>query len=293
MNDGAITIAALRRDIARDLAAVTRTPTLDARLLVALALGAAPGDVILHDEEIVSAPVAARARALARRRAAGEPVARIAGEKEFYGLPFKLGPATLVPRADSETIVDAALAAVDAGRGRDAPLAVLDLGTGSGALLLALLDQLPAATGVGIDIAPDAIAVAADNAKRLGIAARARFAASDWFARVEDRFDIIVANPPYIESAAIAALAIDVKGHDPHIALDGGADGLAAFRSIIAGLDRALTPNGVAFVEMGAGQAEALTRLAAAARFAATFHRDLAGIERVAELRRRPEKGVG
>jgi release factor glutamine methyltransferase len=291
VSEGPETIAALRRAIARDLADATRTPALDARLLVALALGVAPNDVILRDEERAPAEVAARARALARRRADGEPVARIAGEKEFYGLTFRLGPATLVPRPDSETLVDAALAFVD-GRdgagGRDAALRLLDLGTGSGALLLALLHHLPRATGLGIDVAPDAVTVARDNATRLGLAGRAAIAVGDWLAGIAGPFDLVVSNPPYIESGAIAALAVDVKAHDPHVALDGGADGLAAIRPIIAGLDRVLAPDGAAFIEIGAGQAEAVAAIAGPKRFAARFHRDLAGIERVAEITRKP-----
>lgn len=282
-----MTVAALRREIAQALAAASRTPALDARLIVAMAMQAPPNDVILRDEEAVADAVAATARAFARRRAGGEPIARLAGEKEFFGLTFHLGADTLVPRPDTETVVDAALDFVDAQKGRDAPLAVLDLGTGSGALLLALLHHLPAASGVGIDIAPGALATANDNAARLGLAARARFQLGDWLSGIASRFDVVVANPPYIETAAIALLPVDVRGHDPHMALDGGADGLAAIRSILSDLDRVLAPGGAAFVEIGAGQAEAVAALARAARFGVAFRRDLAGIERVAVLTRK------
>jgi release factor glutamine methyltransferase len=221
-------------------------------------------------------------RALALRRTTGEPVARLLGEKEFYGLSFALSPETLVPRPDTETLIDAVLATVD----RIAQPAILDLGTGSGAILLALLTELPNATGVGVDLSADALATAARNAERLGIARRVQFRQGDWAAGIDRRFDIVVSNPPYNASPEILDLPVEVREHDPHLALDGGLDGLDAYRVIIADLGRVLTPGGRAFLEIGAGQAEAVSDLASAAGFMCDFRRDLAGIDRVAVLNR-------
>jgi release factor glutamine methyltransferase len=210
-------------------------------------------------------------------------VARIVGRKEFYGIEVELSPDTLVPRPDTETLVDAVLAT----RRHEDAVAILDLGTGSGAILLALLAELPNATGVGVDLSEGAVAAARGNAARLGLAERAAFAVGDWAAGIDRRFDVVVANPPYIESEAIAGLPVEVRDHDPHLALDGGADGLDAVRAILPDLDRVLAENGAAFVEIGFGQGPAVARLAAENRFVSTFRRDLAGIERVAEIGRR------
>jgi release factor glutamine methyltransferase len=262
------------------------TVALDARLLVAHALDVDPARLALCDDQPVDAAAEALAAALVERRIAGEPVARIVGRSEFFGLELEIGPDTLVPRADSETVVEAALAFVDRVAGRDRPLAVLDLGTGSGALVLALLSHLPRANGVAVDIAGDALVVARNNAARLALGGRTRFVVGDWGAALAGGFDIVLANPPYVESGAIAGLQVEVALHDPHMALDGGPDGLDAHRAIFADLDRLMAPGGRTFVEIGFGQAGAVTELAEGQGFSMSFHRDLGGIVRVAELSR-------
>jgi release factor glutamine methyltransferase len=281
------TIAALRREIAGKLAATSDSAALDARMLVAHAMGITPDAVLFRDEEAVGSAVVVRAMNLAQRRVRGEPVARIVGEQEFYGLTFMVSPATLVPRPDTETVVDAVLGLMD----RDAAVAILDLGTGSGAILLALLSQLPNAVGVGIDASADALATAAANATRLGLEKRAAFAVGDWAKGLTTQFAVVVSNPPYIAHDEIATLAVDVRDYDPHMALDGGNDGLDAYRAILSDLSRVLADGGVAFLEIGFGQAGAVAEQAAENGFRATFRRDLAGIERVAILSREATVG--
>jgi release factor glutamine methyltransferase len=277
-----ITVSRLCREIAETLSAATPSALLDARMIVAHVLRCRPNDLPLRDLDEVAENDVATIRGLALRRTIGEPIARILGEKEFYGLSFLLSPETLVPRPDTETLVDAVLTSVD----RSAAPAILDLGTGSGAILLALLTELPNATGIGIDASADALATAARNAERLGIARRAQFRQWDWAAGVDRRIDIVASNPPYIASQEIGVLPIEVRGHDPHLALDGGADGLAAFRAILADLPRIMGPEGRGFVEIGFGQAADVARIAAEAGLDCHFARDLAGIERVALLSR-------
>ncbi|HVY20535.1 MAG TPA: peptide chain release factor N(5)-glutamine methyltransferase [Bauldia sp.] len=281
------TVAELRREIAAALAPSSDSAALDARLLVAHAMGIQPDAVLFRDGEAAGAGVALRAMNLADRRKRGEPVARIVGEKEFYGLTFGLSPATLVPRPDTETLVDAVLEVID----RDAPVAILDLGTGTGAILLALLSQLPNGAGVGVDVSADALATAAENAARLGLATRAAFGVGDWARGITTEFAIVVCNPPYIAHGEIASLPVDVRDYDPHIALDGGDDGLDAYRAILSDLDRVLAEDGVAFLEIGFGQGDAVAALAAENGFSTTFRRDLAGIERVAILGRETTVG--
>ena len=285
-----ITVAGVRRAVARRIGSASPTAALDARIIVAHLLGCVPGQLPLRDEEAADESLSAAADVLAARRAVGEPVARIVGEKEFHGLMFVVSPETLVPRPDTETLVDAALAVVDENWGRDAPLRILDLGTGSGAILIALLAELLHGRGTGIDMAAGALATAAENAARHGVSDRAAFVAGDWTRGLRDRFDVVVANPPYIESGAIAGLQVEVRDHDPHLALDGGADGMDAFHAILADLDRVLAEPGVAVLEVGAGQAETVAGLAAAHGFRCTFRRDLAGIDRAAVISRRTEK---
>jgi release factor glutamine methyltransferase len=259
---------------------------LDARLLVAHALGLDRTTLVLADDQAVSEEDAARAMALAERRIAGEPVARILGEKEFWSLRFRLSADTLAPRPDTETLVAAALDAISQAGRRDENLAILDLGTGTGAILLALLSELPAAFGVGVDIAEGAAATARENAVRLGFDSRAGFVVGDWAAPIGGRFDLVVANPPYIPTGEICRLPVEVRRHDPDMALDGGSDGFSGHRAVLGALDRLLAPNGLAFIEVGAGQADAVAGLAAALGFATRRHLDLAGIERVVELGR-------
>jgi release factor glutamine methyltransferase len=279
------TIGGLRRAIAAELRAAwgddpAPSPDLDAKLIIAHALGRNPGEVVFHDKHQLGAAEIDAIRALVTRRIAGEPVARLVGEKEFWGLAFTLGPETLVPRPDSETVVAALLEAVDRTGLRDRPLRLLDLGTGSGCLLIAALGELPHATGVGVDLAEGAVAVAAANAARHGLAARATFARANWTAGLTGRFDGILSNPPYIESDAIGSLAIEVRAHDPKRALDGGPDGLAPYRSLIPELPRLLAPNGVAVFEIGVGQAESVAGIAHAAGLETSVANDLSGIAR-------------
>jgi len=291
----AISAGALRRRLAARLAgAFARqqrdgTAALDARLLVAHALRIDPAALALRDDKPVDAAAEALAAALIERRIAGEPVQRIVGRSAFFGLEFEIGPDTLVPRPDSETLVEAALAFVDNTGARDRPLAILDLGTGCGVLLLALLSQLPQAQGVAVDIVPDALAVARNNAVLLGLADRTWFVVGDWGRALAGGFDVVLANPPYIESATIGGLQVEVATHDPYIALDGGADGLNAHRAILGDLGRLMAQGGRGFVEIGQGQAGAVAVLGECQGFLAAFHRDLGGIERVAEFHRAVE----
>jgi release factor glutamine methyltransferase len=224
------------------------SPGLDARLLVEGSLG------VENPDPDMALPAAALGRLedFAARRLAGEPVWRILGEREFWGLPFRLSPATLEPRPDSETIVEAALAQF-AGR-RDEELALLDLGTGTGCLLIALLSELPRARGLGIDLSGQACETAAGNAALNGVGDRAAFRQGDWVEGLSGRFDLIVSNPPYIPSAEIAALSVEVREHDPLLALDGGGDGLKPYRLFAGTLPRLIAPGGALVLEIGAGQ---------------------------------------
>lgn len=257
---------------------------LDARLITAAALGIDPSDLLRLDETVVDPAAAGRIAALAARRAAGEPVARLLGVREFWSLPFALSAETLVPRPETETLVAAALAAAGRMGGRDATLRLLDLGTGTGAILLALLSELPGATGLGTDISADALETAGRNAAALGLAGRATFRRTRWAEGVEGRFDLVLSNPPYIESGAMAALPAEVRA-DPPAALDGGPDGLDAYRAILSALPGLLAPGGRAFLEIGAGQGDAVAAIAGAASLGVLArHADLAGLERVLEI---------
>jgi release factor glutamine methyltransferase len=253
------TIADARRALARAfMAAGLERPELDARVLIGHALGLDRTALAAAADRPLSRAEQARIAALARRRINREPVARIVGIKEFWGLPFKVTPATLVPRPDTETVVEAALGLIDAAGARTRPLAVADLGTGSGALLLALLSELPNAVGIGTDISQAALLAAADNARGLCLHPRAAFVACDFGAALEGGFDLLVCNPPYVESGVIATLEPEVRDHDPRIALDGGCDGLAAYRKIGAEASRLLASGGELIVEIGAAQAPAV-----------------------------------
>lgn len=260
------------------------TPGLDARILTLDALGIDATALLTRPERPVSGEGAARLAAHAARRLAREPVARILGEREFWGLPFRLSPETLVPRPDTEAVVGAALGAV---QDRCAALRVLDLGTGSGCLLVALLHELAHATGVGLDRSEDAVGTARRNAGRNGVAPRAVFAVSDWAAPIAGRFDLVVSNPPYIETRTIAALAPEVSRHDPFLALNGGIDGLDAHRAIFAEADRLIAPAGIMVVEFGMGQEAAVAAQAEAAGLVmAGVEADLEGRPRAALMRR-------
>ena len=200
----------------------------------------------------LDADARARLEAFAMRRLAGEPVFRIIGEREFWGLPFSVSAATLEPRPDSETLVEAALDCL-AERQQDA-FSVLDLGTGTGCLLIAVLSECRAATGLGIDLSQDACETAHRNAVANGVADRAAFQQGSWTAGVDRRFDLILSNPPYIPSAEIATLDVSVRDHDPTLALDGGGDGLDPYRIFADTLPEVLAPQGTVVLEIGAGQ---------------------------------------
>lgn len=217
------------------------------------------------------------------RRTAREPLDRILGEREFWSLPFRLSAATLSPRPDSETLVEEALARLP---DRAAPWRLLDLGTGSGCLLLALLSELPAARGLGLDLASLAVETARENARRLGLADRATFREGDWGRAESGPFDLIVSNPPYIEQGHLPDLEPEVRDFDPPLALDGGPDGLAAYRALLPQARRLLAPGGLLVLELGQGQAEAVGALAQGQGFThICLRRDLSGIARALSAR--------
>ena len=263
--------------------AAIEAPRLEARRLLAHVLGTTEEALLRDPRAAVPADKAQHFATLLARRVAHEPFAYLTGRVGFWTLELEVSPATLIPRADSETLVEAALEACP---DKGAALRVLDLGTGTGALLLAVLSEFPAANGIGIDLKPAAAALAARNAARLGLAARTRFLAGDWAAAVRGPFDLVLCNPPYIESAAIPALMPEVARHEPASALDGGADGLAAYRRIIADLPRVLAPRGVAVLDLGQGQqtpVEALARDVGLTPEACSA--DLGGVPRALVLR--------
>jgi release factor glutamine methyltransferase len=284
--DGA-SIAAVRRAVARRFReAGLDTPDLDARLIVGHALGFDHAGLVRESERPLGPHAQAGIDALATRRLAGEPVARIVGVKEFWGLPFEVTPAVLVPRPDTETVVETALARLDAAGARERPLCIVDLGTGSAANLVALLHELPQAFGIGTDCSVAAIETARENARRLGVAPRAAFVVCDFGAALGGAFDLVVANPPYVASAEIATLAREVRDFDPVTALDGGADGLAAYRAILADAGRLLARGAFLVMEVGAGQSDVVSTLADAAGLTATAATpDLGGVPRVVSAR--------
>jgi len=264
----ALTVGGARRDWAQKFCACgIDSPDLDARILVGHALRLDRTALARADSRRLSGEEQNAIAALARRRLRREPVARITGMKEFWSLPLRVDAATLVPRPETETVVEAVLAAIDARGTRSRPLRIADLGTGSGAILLALLSELPNALAVGTDASVSALCVASDNAKRLGLV-RARFVACDMAAALGGTFDVVVSNPPYVASGDIAALMPEVRDFDPWGALDGGPDGLQFYRTIAAAAPRLLAPDGVVAVEMGIGQAQAVAALFAAAGLA-------------------------
>lgn len=284
-----IDAGAARRALARALtAAGIDSPDLDARLLVGHALGLDHAALVAAADRPLGEDEVGLIADIGGRRLSGEPVARILGVKEFWSLPIRVNASVLVPRPDTETVVEAALDAIDRDGPRTRPLRIADLGTGSGALLMALLTELPGAFGVGTDISREAVAVARANAGALGLAPRAAFAVCDFGAALAGGFDLVVSNPPYIVSADIATLPPDVRDHDPRIALDGGPDGLAAYRAIAADAQRLLAPQGHLVVELGAGAAMAVS-LAFAAEglvIAGPPRCDLAGVARTLHVKR-------
>ena len=248
---------------ARELAAAgVEGARRDGRILLAQALGTTPDQVFAYPERPLTVAQWTDFAALAARRQAREPVSRIRGRREFWSLEFKISAATLDPRPESETLVEAVLARIE---NRSEDLAILDLGTGSGCLLLALLRELPRASGLGVDIDPAALAVARDNARSLGLGERAAFRRSDWGRELTGMWPVIVGNPPYIVGSDIDGLEPEVARYDPRAALDGGPDGLDAFRALAPEVFRLLAPGGLAALEIGLGQAQAVEAILKAA----------------------------
>jgi release factor glutamine methyltransferase len=250
----------------------------EARLLLAAVTGVERSALLAGALPALSAAQDAALEALLRRRERREPIAYILGAKEFWSLSFKVDPAVLIPRPDTETVVEAALAQIG---DRTAALRILDLGTGSGCLLLALLSELPAARGLGVDDSPTALAVAMRNAERLGLAARAEFRQGRWGDGLHERFDLIVSNPPYVREAEWDHLQPEIRCFEPKGALLAGPDGLDAYRELAPDCARLLRPDGVCALEIGLGQAGAVSALLAGQGLEVIERRrDLAGIER-------------
>ena len=274
-------VEAARRALAARLkASCIESAELEARTLVGAALGLDLTGLVASATRRLGSAEADRLDDFTRRRLAGEPVARILGKKEFWGVSFKLSEATLVPRPDTETVVEQALEIL-----RTSPISavrIADIGTGSGAILLALLLELPQAFGIGTDLSEGALGIAQENASQLGLGGRAAFVACNYAAALSGGFDLIVSNPPYVRSADIPRLAVEVRVHDPLLALDGGTDGLEAYRTLIPEAAGLLKPGGALVVEAGRGQADDVGALMAAAGLMAPWapKTDLAGIPR-------------
>ena len=279
---GARTLAAMRRQLAERLRqAGIDSAEADARLLMAHALGIDRAELIANSERALEPDEIEAIEGLAARRLKHEPVARIFGRKEFWSLNLHVSPAVLVPRPETETVVEAALDIVVGDALQMEKVRILDIGTGSGALLLALLSELPNATGTGTDISTAALDVAQANAKRADLAGRCTFIACDIAAGLPGPFDLIVSNPPYVAHGDIASLAPEVRDYDPALALDGGAEGLDYYRTIAADALRLLAPGGRLIVELGAGQEAAVRALFTKAGLTVAAARDdLAGIPR-------------
>jgi len=281
-------VDAARRHLAREFRSRgLDSPELDARVLVGHALGLDQAGLASQSRRALSPDEATAVAALAARRLAREPVARIVGYKEFWGLPFRLNADTLLPRPETETVVEAALAAV--GHRRSDALRIADLGTGTGALLVALLSELPGAVGVGTDISLAALDCARENAMACGVGGRAAFVACDYGAGLAGRLDLLVSNPPYVARGDIATLQSEVRDFDPRRALDGGPDGLDGYRVIAADAQRLLSPSGILVLELGQGQLTAVRALFCARGLApmATKH-DLSDVVRALVLRLLP-----
>lgn len=273
---GAVIAAAAERLKQADVA---ETPRLDAILLLSHVSGISTDRIRLAPEASITQNVASAFEVLLKRRLAHEPVSKIVGLREFWSLEFRTSRDVLDPRPDSETLVAGVLAAIP---DKSAQLRLVDFGTGSGCLLLSLLHELPNASGLGIDISPAALSIAQENAQRLGLAARVNFRHGSWGAGLDGPFDILISNPPYIESRIVPTLEPEVAQYDPLLALDGGVDGLAAYRALIPDMARLAASDAFAALEVGMGQDVAVGRLLGAAGFGPTaVLPDLGGIGRV------------
>jgi release factor glutamine methyltransferase len=267
-------------------------PRRRARRLVASTLALSPADLLAHPERAVDQQAADRVRVALARMVDREPLSRILGHREFWGMEFGLSTDTLDPRPDTETVVTAVLRSIP---DRGAPLRLLDLGTGTGCILLALLSEFPAATGVGVDVAAGAAMTARRNSAALALAHRAHFFVGDWEAAISGVFDVIISNPPYIASAALPDLPREVAHFDPRCALDGGPDGLACYRSLAADLPRLMGPRSLFACEVGVSQGSAVARILRANGLSIERgERDLAGVVRCVVARAATaEKTVG
>jgi release factor glutamine methyltransferase len=258
-------------------------PKREARLTLSAASGVSPIALIVDPHEPLGS-AACRIEEFAARRAAGEPVSRIAGKREFWGLTLAISPQVLDPRPETETIVEACLRRLR--NRRDEPLRILDLGVGSGALMCALLSELAHARGVGVDISAGAADVALSNIEACGFSGRAEIRIGDWTKGLEGPFDLIVSNPPYVRRADLPGLPREVRNFDPQLALDGGIDGLDAYRRIMPESRPLLSRGGWLVVEVGAGQAADVLAIAQGCGFAdASTVKDLAGLDRVVAAR--------
>ncbi len=232
----------------------------DARALVATATGLQPADLICRPDRVLSETEHLRLARMVERRQAREPISRILGYREFYGRSFAISPATLDPRPDSETVIEMVLTLAAKEGWRERPFRVLDVGTGTGCLLITILAELPLATGVGTDISPEALKVAAENARRNRVVDRVKLETRRSLKDVDETFDLLICNPPYVASGEIAGLDAEVRAYDPHESLNGGEDGLDVYREIIESLDR-VVPQGWVVFEVGAGQAPSVAEL--------------------------------
>jgi release factor glutamine methyltransferase len=290
MGDGdAIDVRQVLAEAARALSASGLDDAgLDARRLLSSALRCTALDLIAAPERVVPSDVQHTFQNMLRRRSQGEPLARILGVRDFYGRPFRLTPATLEPRPDSECAIDTALALIEQWREKGRGLRILDIGTGSGCLLLTLLAELPDSTGVGTDISQAALHAAAENARHLGLSARASWLHGSYSAGAKGPFDLIISNPPYIPTGDIASLDAEVRDFDPIAALDGGPDGLDLFRAIVNDIST-LNSNCCVVFETGFDQTEAVAglitkKLLPRASGTISIHRDMAGRPRCVAL---------
>jgi release factor glutamine methyltransferase len=272
--------------IARLRAEASEYASLEARVLMCHVLMCDSVALMCEPDAIVSLRAYEMLLAYAERRARGEPLAHILGEREFWSLSFEVTPATLVPRPDSETVVEAVLAHCRR-LGDDRPYSVVDLGTGSGCLLISVLRELPRAYGIGVDLSREALDVALRNSRRHHVADRSYFCSGHWLTALKGPFDIIISNPPYIPTQDIASLDVTVRDYDPHLALDGGPDGLNAYRSIVSDVPNVLSEDGCVFLEVGINQMCAIEGLLPAMHLKKKdIYKDLEGKERVLSISR-------